>query len=65
MRIKITKKCFFIQSETYLDQRKKKKNCMILHFKMQKWQSYCHFCIFTVKSHNFVIFFYIFKNFFF
>ena len=34
MKIKITKKIFFILSETYLDRRKKNnKNCMILHCK--------------------------------
>ena len=37
IKIKITKKIFFILSETYLDRRQKnKKNCMILHCKNEE-----------------------------
>ena len=55
IKIKITKKFFFIQSETYLDQRKKNnKNCTILHCKnaeMTILLSFLHF--YSVKSYNF------------
>ena len=62
IKIKITEIFFFIQSETYLDRRKKnKKNCMILHCKNAEMAIYCHFCIFTVQDHTFFLFF----NFFF
>ena len=51
-KIKITKKNFFIQSETDLDPRKKNnKNCMILHCKNAETTiilSFLHF--YSVKS---------------
>ena len=60
IKIKITKKNFFILSETYLDWRKKNnKNCMILHCKnaeMTILLSFLHF--YSVKSYNFCYFFF-------
>ena len=60
IKIKITKKIFFIESETYLDQRKKNnKNCMILHCKSAEMTM----PFYSVKSYNFCYFFLIFKFF--
>ena len=64
IKIKITKKIFFIKSETYLDRRKKNnKNCMILHCKNAEMTiilSFLHFYSFfySVKSYNFCVCFF-------
>ena len=66
IKIKITKKIFFILSETYLDQRKNNnKICMILHCKNAEITIKLSFLLFyIVKSYNFCYFFLIFNFFF-
>ena len=72
IKIKITKKFFFIKSETYLDRRKNNnKNCMILHCKNAEMTIFSAFLqckiiqflllsflhFYSVKSYNFHYFF--------